>query len=66
MGDFYQNSLVTTLHNFRNRETEDIEAELIKYSERRPMGLIIPSLYSELSRPALTTIVNVLLVQLTS
>ncbi len=60
MGDFYQNSLVTTLHNFRNRETEDIEAELIKYSERRPMGLIIPSLYSELSRPALTNIVNVL------
>ncbi len=60
MGDFYQNSLVTTLHNFRNRKTEDIEAELIKYSKRRPMGLIIPSLYSELSRPALTNIVNVL------
>lgn len=60
MGDFYQNSNITTLHNFRNRKIEDIEAELVKYSTRRPMGLIIPSLYSELSRPALTNIVNVL------
>lgn len=60
MGDFYQNSFVTTLHNFRNRTIEDIENELIKYSNRRPMGLIIPSLYSELSRPALTNIINIL------
>lgn len=60
MGDFYQNSYVTTLHNFRNRPIEDIENELIKYSIRRPIGLIIPSLYSELERPALKSIVKVL------
>ncbi len=60
MGDFYQNSNITTLHNFRNRPIEDIESELMRYSEKRPMGLIIPSLYSELERPALTKIVNTL------
>lgn len=60
MGDFYQNSFVTTLHNFRNRKIEEIEEELIKHSIHRPMGLIIPSLYSELSRPALSKIVDVL------
>jgi len=60
MGDFYQNSYVTTLHNFRNRNFEDIESELVKYSKRRPIGLMIPSLYSELQRPALTEIVNIL------
>lgn len=60
MGDFYQNTFVTTLHNFRNRTIQDIENELVKYSDQRPMGLIIPSLYSELSRPALKKIVDVL------
>lgn len=60
MGDFYQSSEITTLHNYRNRDIKDIEEELIKYSSKRPMGLIIPSLYSELSRPALKNIVEVL------
>ncbi len=60
MGDFYQTSYVTTLHNFRNRLLEDIEVELLKYSKKRPIGLIIPSLYSELRRPALKNIVNIL------
>jgi len=60
MGDFHQTSIVTTLHNFKNRKLEDIESELLKYSEQRPIGLIIPSLYSELQRPALINIVNIL------
>ncbi|MBI9068291.1 MAG: hypothetical protein JEZ09_13440 [Salinivirgaceae bacterium] len=58
MGDFYQNSNITTLHNFRNRSLEDIETELMKYSQKRPIGLIIPSLYSELEKPALKLIVD--------
>jgi len=60
MGDFHQTSHVTTLHNFRNRKLEDVEDELLKYSNKRPIGLIIPSLYSELQRPALTNIVAIL------
>lgn len=58
MGDFYQNGLVTTLTDMRIRPVEDLEDELIRFSEDRPMGLIIPSLYSELEKPALENIIQ--------
>jgi len=60
MGDFYQNGFVATLHNLRSRPYEELEQKLIKFSQRRPVGLIIPSLYSELSRQALKDIVTIL------
>jgi len=53
MGDFYQNGFVTTLHNFKHRDDQDLENELVKFSKDRPMALIIPSLYSELKGKAL-------------
>ncbi len=56
--DFYQNGIITTLHNLMDRPTEDMEADLLKFSKKRPMGLILPSLYSELQMPALTKIVE--------
>ena len=58
MGDFYQNGLVTTLHNFRFRPLEDMERRLLEWSEQRPMALVIPSLYSELDGPALSGIID--------
>lgn len=58
MSDFFQNGRITTLHNFSSRSLEDMEEELENLSHIRPMGLILPSLYSELARPALTTIVD--------
>ncbi len=58
MGDFYQNGLVTTLHNMRNRPYEVLEKQLIHFSKRRPMSLVLPSLYSELQGPALENIVT--------
>lgn len=58
MSDFFQNGRVTTLHNLGIRSLEQIEDDLSHFSHMRPMGLILPSLYSELKRPALTTIVN--------
>ncbi len=60
MGDFYQNGFVATLHNLRARPYEDLEKKLAKFNNKRPIGIIIPSLYSELSRPALKDIVKVL------
>lgn len=60
MGDFYQDGFVTTLHNFRKTPVEELEKRLIKFAKRRPMGLIIPALYSELEKPALASIVNTL------
>ena len=40
MGDFYQNGIITTLHNLANRPLEELEQELMDFSTRRPMALI--------------------------
>lgn len=53
MADFYQNGIITTLHNIANRPVDDLEKELLGFSKQRPMGLILPSLFSELEGPAL-------------
>lgn len=58
MGDFYQNGVVTTLHNLRKRPYEELEKKLMHFSKRRPMSLILPSLYSELDGPALSNIID--------
>jgi glucosyl-3-phosphoglycerate synthase len=53
VADFYQNGIVTTLHNLEDRSIEDLEAELSEFSKKRPLGLILPSLFSELEGTAL-------------
>jgi glucosyl-3-phosphoglycerate synthase len=58
MSDFFQNGRVTTLHNMQNRSLEDMESDLRIFGKTNPMGLILPSLYSELERPALSLIVD--------
>ncbi|MFC3284850.1 glycosyl transferase [Litchfieldella rifensis] len=58
MSDFYQNGIITNFHNLTGRPVEALEADLVRFSMRRPMGLILPSLYSELEGPALSPIVD--------
>lgn len=58
MGDFYQNGIVTTLHNLTDRPLEELESDLIGFSQTRPMSLILPSLYSELETDAMPLIVD--------
>ena len=58
MGDFHQFGVVTTLHQLNERPLEELEEELIAISKKKPMGLILPSLYSELEGPALSSIVD--------
>ncbi len=60
MSDFHQNGVIATLHNFKEKSLEQIESDLLKFSSKNPMTLILPSLYSELEKPALTYIVNTL------
>ncbi|GHC18491.1 glycosyl transferase [Aidingimonas halophila] len=60
MSDFYQNGIITNFHNLTQRPVEALEADLVKFSMRRPMGLILPSLYAELEGPALSHIVETL------
>lgn len=58
MGDFYQNGVITTLHNLRQRSVEDLEDDLLSFRKERPMALILPSLYSELEGEALPKIIE--------
>lgn len=58
MADFYQNGIITTLHNLVDRSVEDLEAELLGFSKQRPMALILPSLFSELEGSALPAIID--------
>ncbi|GLR69938.1 glycosyl transferase [Agaribacter marinus] len=58
MADFYQNGIITTLHNLNSRRVEDLESELVQFSKHRPLGLILPSLYSELEGSALPAIID--------
>lgn len=60
MSDFFQNGIITTLHNLSTRSLEDVEAELCRFAEERPMTLVLPCLYSELQHPALANIVQCL------
>ncbi|MEP2653022.1 MAG: glycosyl transferase [Paraglaciecola sp.] len=58
MADFYQNGIVTTLHNLSERPIEDLEKELVGFANKRPMALILPSLFSELEGEALPNIIE--------
>jgi len=58
LGDFHQNGNIATLHNLSRRPVEELERDLIEFSRHRPMGLVVPSLYSELATPALDNIVR--------
>lgn len=58
MGDFHQNGIITILHNLSRRPVERLEAELEQFSKKRNLGLILPSLYSELQTDALEGIVT--------
>ena len=54
----HQNGFITTFHNFRTKDLNLIESELNEFSKVRPMQLLLPSLYSELSGSALPDIIE--------
>jgi len=58
MADFYQHGSITTFHNLVNRPVEDLEAELMRFSKRCRMGLVLPSLFSELETDAMAGIIT--------
>ncbi len=61
MGDFHQSGSVTTLHNLKQRSLDDLEDELLQFSKSRPLGLLLPSLFSELHGDALPQILKQLI-----
>jgi glucosyl-3-phosphoglycerate synthase len=60
MSDFHQNGVVTVLHRLGRPNLEQLEAELERHAGSNPIALVLPSLYIELSRPALKGIVDTL------
>lgn len=60
MSDFHQNGVVTVLHRLGPPNVEQLEAELQRHAQTNPIALVLPSLYAELQRPALKTIVETL------
>ncbi len=57
MTDFFQSGIITTLHNLGKSSLERIEQELGRYSQARPIALVLPALYSEFEGPAMPGIV---------
>lgn len=57
MSDFYQTGVVTTLHRLRPNSIERLEGDLERFSRNRPIGLVLPALYSEFQTPAMQRIV---------
>jgi len=57
MADFFQNGLVTTLHQLRRDASPRIEDSLETLASAAPIGLVLPALYSEFEQPAMRGIV---------
>ncbi len=58
MSDFFQNGAISTLHNLRDYPIEELEERIMAFIRRRPVALVLPSLYSELEGKALPHIVD--------
>ena len=60
MSDYFQNGVITTFHKLGEVNIKRIEGELKEFSKRRPIALILPSLYREFARGALQNIMEIL------
>jgi glucosyl-3-phosphoglycerate synthase len=58
MGDFHQNGIIAILHNLSRQPVEVLEEEIRKFTQERRLGLVLPSLFSELEGKALVQIVE--------
>ena len=58
MADFHQTGVVTTLHRLKPNNIDRLEADLEKFARNRPIGLVLPALYSEFENPAIGQIVS--------
>ncbi|ADG91877.1 putative glycosyltransferase [Arcobacter nitrofigilis DSM 7299] len=58
MSDFFQNGVITTLQKLGDRTLEDMERELLRFSQRRRMVLLLPALYSEFQTPSMHKIID--------
>ncbi len=60
MSDFFQNGVITTFHRLGDVDVKRLEGELKEFSRKRPIALILPSLYREFASGALPNIMKIL------
>ena len=58
MADFYQTGIVPTLHRLNRDGLGKLERELEIHARATPVGLVLPALYAEFGRDAMTQIVH--------
>lgn len=58
MSDFFQNGIITTLHDLGSRSPQDLMAEVSRQACNSPVTLLLPCLASELDGPALAPLVG--------
>jgi glucosyl-3-phosphoglycerate synthase len=56
MSDFHQTGTIATLHKLSRDGLGRLESELRQFSRTRPIGLVLPALYSEFETPAMAGI----------
>lgn len=58
MSDFFQNGIITTLHDLGGRSDAGLAAALTRQVASTPLSLVLPCLHSELRGPALAPFVQ--------
>lgn len=58
MSDFFQPGIIATLHRLTDGGLARMEDELRRFRTTRPVGLVLPALYSEFEHPAMQRIVD--------
>jgi len=58
MSDFYQTGVVATLHRLGEEKPGLLAQQLERYSDVQPIALVLPAIYSEFEKPAMTAILN--------
>jgi glucosyl-3-phosphoglycerate synthase len=61
MADFYQTGSVATLHRLKTDNLAQMEQDLVRFTQRQPVALVLPALYSEFETEAMCRIRDELL-----
>jgi glucosyl-3-phosphoglycerate synthase len=60
MSDFYQTGVVSTLHRLGKSDLVDLESELLKHVQHRPVALILPTTFADSQGEAFKNILKCL------
>ncbi len=58
MADFMQAGSITTIHALKPDHWQRLDGELRRWRRRKPLGLVLPALYSEFESPAIYQILS--------